>query len=294
MDNDINGETHGYRESKPRGRRSSYLGFLGAAYGHAVRMMVRQRRLILAVIVCLLPAALPIVVLMFAPPDADVGDARTFTLLAEHFHINGLAPLLALFFAAMLIGQDVEGQTIPYVLVRPIPRLAWVLGRFLAYGTVTAGTLAASIVLTFAACTTLEGLNFSAENLLMAAHYIGVAAVALLSYGALTMYLGAATKRPIVYGVALMFGWQPFAMLVPGLVDFLTFRKYTDAILPEAATGQAGRSVISEILEIQKQMFAVGEVQAILTLALVSAVFVALTVHAVRSREYAAAHAADH
>ncbi len=134
----------------PAVRRGSYAGFVAASFGHAARMMLRQRRLFLALIICSLPAAIPIIALFFAPADSDIGEEPIFALLVENFHIIGLAPLLALFFAAMLIGQEVEGQTIPYVLVRPIPRLAWVLGRFLAYGVVTTGILAVSILLTCA------------------------------------------------------------------------------------------------------------------------------------------------
>ena len=67
------------------------------------------------------------------------------------------------------------------------------------------------------------------------AHYSGVALLGLLAYGAVTMFLGAVTKRPIVIGVLLLYGWQRVATAVPGLIDFLTVQKYTDTLLPALA-----------------------------------------------------------
>ena len=203
-----------------------------------------------------------------------------------------MAPLLALFFATMLVGQDVENQTIPYVLTRPIPRSAWLLGRFIAYMIIATVLLGLSIALTFAASTSLEDLGFSGSDLQLLFHYLGVMVLALLAYGALTLFLGAATKRPVVYGVALIYGWQSLAMIVPGLVDFLTIRKYVEAVLPAVATMRDTQQGPDNVFTFDKQIYAVGAGESILTLALITAAFVVLTVVTVRAREYASAHAA--
>ena len=83
---------------------------------------------------------------VFAPRGEEL-----FVRLVENLYFRASAPLLALFFACMLVGEDVETHTIHYVLTRPVPRSAWVVGKFLGYCALTLLILVPSLALTFAA-----------------------------------------------------------------------------------------------------------------------------------------------
>ena len=100
----------------------------------------------------------------------------------------------------MLIGQDVESHTIPYVLTRPLPRSAWIIGRFLAYMMIACGIMGVSLALLFGACTTLQDFGLQRENLTLFAHFWMATCFGMLGYGALTMFLGAFSKRQMVLG----------------------------------------------------------------------------------------------
>jgi len=268
-----------------------YFSMVGAALGHALVMMLRRQRIILAAVIVLLPVLIPLAVAFLSNKEFSEDGRKTFTMLAEQLHINVLAPLLALFFATMLVGEDAESQTIPYVLTRPMPRSAWLLGRFLAYLSVAASVLLVSLILTFAGCTSLDDLGFNAIHLKLLAHYAAVALAALVGYGAVTVFLGATIKRPIVTGVVLLYGWQKLATTVPGVIDFFTIQKYTDALLPALAAQQDNVEVRSALLNFQKEVFLVSATRAGITLAVISLVFLVVTVWAVRWREYSAARA---
>jgi ABC-2 type transport system permease protein len=273
--------------------RVGYLGHVNASCGLALLTILRRPRLILATVIVMMPVMVPLLLAFLSKSAYAEQGNEVFVRLVERLQINSLAPLLGLFFASMLIGEDVEQQTLPYVLTRPIPRSAWVLGRYVAYLFISVAILSTSIFLTFAACTALAGIAFRQPDLLLLAQYLGVGVVALAAYGAVMMLLGAATKRPIVYGVLLLYGWQRLALIVPGLVDFLTIEKYTNAMLPALATQVGMQVAVQSILgEYNKQVFAVSALTAGATLAGVTLFCLAASVYVVRHREYAAWRAA--
>ncbi len=276
-----------------RPTRGGYFSYLTASLGQMLLMMMRQNRLILVSVITMLPVLIPLAIAFLSKSAfADEGNV-IFVKLMEDAHINTLAPLLALFFASMLVGEDVEMQTLPYVLTRPQPRSAWVLGRFLAYVLVAGTILFASILLCFLACTALSGLHAgNTDDLLLMFHYAGVGLLALVSYGAVAAWLGAYTKRPIVYGVLLLYGWQRFALLIPGLIDFLTIQKYTDTLLPQLATSSNRREIQTALGNYSKEVFEVSTRSALLSVIGITVVMILLCIYAVRHREYAASRAA--
>jgi len=262
-----------------------------ASFGHSLTLMLRRQRIILAAVITFLPVAIPVALVFLSTSQfAEAGNA-VFDKMAREAHINTLAPLLALFFATMIIGEDVESRTIPLMLTRPMPRSAWVLGRFAAYVLVTTAILGTSLFLTFAASTALADLSFDRDGLEKLLTYEFAMLLALLANGALALFLGAVTKRPIVIGVLFLYGWQRLATTVPGVVDFLTIMKYTNELLPVLveATDQAVRE---ELLAFKKREYLVGAGKAAAMLCAITAVLLGLSVAVVRFREYATDRAA--
>jgi ABC-type transport system involved in multi-copper enzyme maturation permease subunit len=270
---------------------SNFFGYTWSCFNHALLLMLRRSRLVLAVVVSLLPVLIPLALkFLSATAVADEGSV-VFVRLTQDLYLPLLAPLLSLFFATMLIGEDVEGQTLSYMLTRPMPRSAWVIGRFFAYLLVTTVMLLLSLGMVYVACTTLGGFNLSRATFVLLAHYSGLAVLSLLACGALSMFLGALTKRPIIYGVIFFFGWQRLVVQVPGLVDFMTLQKYIDMMLPRLATAREDTVMVDALMEFQRQVFVIDASKALATLLVISVVFIALSVAAVRWREYATSQA---
>ena len=289
----MNASTIESASPKPESRitHGGYVNALIAACGHTLLMILRRQRLILAAVITFLPALIPLAMAFLSASQFADNGAKTFVFMAENAYINMLAPLLALFFACMLVGEDAEAQTIPYVLTRPMARSAWVLGKFVAYVLVAYSILLVSLAMNFAACTALADFGFNAADLGVLAHYSGIAFLGLLAYGAVSVFLGATTRRPIVVGVILLYGWQRVARLVPGLIDFLTIEKYTDALLPRLASQRASIEVQTALGTFQKEVFLVSAAKAGATLIAITAVFLGMTVLAVRWRQYSSTRA---
>jgi ABC-type transport system involved in multi-copper enzyme maturation permease subunit len=268
-----------------------YSQFVSASFSHALLMMLRRRRVVLAAAVVLSPVIVPLA-LAFLSATAFAEDGnRIFVNLVESLYLKAMAPLLALFFGCMLIGEDVESETIPYLLTRPVPRSAMVIGRFFAYLAVASTILIVSIGMLFAGCTSLGNLNFGWETVPLLAHYEAVAVLALLSYGALAVFLGTLMKHPVIIGILFIFGWQPVALQIPGAADFLTIEKYLLAILPKLATERENPVVRTALAEFQKQQLLIDASTALLSLAAATIVLVGVSCLVVRWREYSAARA---
>lgn len=279
------GELAAFLGAKPAAR--GYGNAVRGSAGHAASLILRQKRLALVALVAFLPVLIPLAMAFLSRTQFVDGGNVIFVRLVEQLYISVLAPLLALFFAGMLVAEDVEMQTMPYILTRPIPRSGWVVGRFIAYLCVSVAILSVSITLTYLASATLANLKMTdRNNLILLAHYLGVTAAALAAYGSLAVFLGAFTKRPIVYGLLLLYGWQKIATVIPGLVDFLTIKKYVDALYPVLATQRAVVEVQTALGNFQKQVFMVSASRAGLVLAGVTAAFLIASIIAVRRREY--------
>jgi len=267
---------------KPRG----FWNGATAAFSHAATLMVRRQRLILAAIVALLPVAVPVATAFFNRGRYGEPGGPMMAILAERLHIHLLAPLLALFFATMLVGEEVEGQTMTYLLVRPTPKSSWIAGRYAAYLMVSSLILTSSVFLTYAACTALADFPVNAANTRLAAHYAVVAIAALAAYGALMVFLGAVTRRPIILGVVLLYGWEKLANVVPGVVDFLTIQKYAQALLPRLAGQRNVVEIQTELGTWEREVFLVDASKAAVVLCVIILAFLAMSVVTVRWREY--------
>jgi len=268
-----------------------YGRFLKASCSHALVMTLRRRNAVLAAAVALTPVLIPLALAFLSEAAYAEDGSLIFKRMVEALYLTAIAPLLALFFGSMLIGEDVESQTIPYVLTRPIPRSALVGGKYLAFMMISTAIMLPAIVLTFAACTVLGGISFSGAGTTLLAHYCGVTVMSLLGYGALCMLFGALFKRPIIVGVVAIFGWQRVALFVPGFIDFFTIEKYVQMLLPRLA-GEREKVVIQTALaEFHKKVYLISASKAVVALIVISMLLLWLTTFVVKRREYTAARA---
>jgi len=252
---------------------------------------LRHNRVLLANAIVLLPVLVPTVLAILTVARYPDAGRDIFLIMMEQVYLKAMAPLLALFFGCMLVGEDVEMDTMAYVQTRPVPRSAWVLGRFASYLVVSLGMLLGSEVLMYLACSGLGGIDMTAKHLLFALRYAGATAMAVVGYGALCALLGALVRWPVVVGVVFLFGWQRLANLVPGLVDFLTIEKYLTALLPAMAVSRKAAMIRTSLVSFNKQEMLISGPRALITLGCITLALLCLTVYVVRRREYASGRA---
>jgi len=271
-----------------------YMRFLGASMRHALINILRRKRTLLAGAFVLLPVVIPLALAAFTQNSFGNDGNKIFVKMLEELYLKALAPLLALYFGATLIGEDIENRTIPYLLTRPIPRSALVIGRFMAYIVVIAGLFIPAIFLTFIACTSLGGFPLSAGNIKFMLHYDFAIISGLIAYGAFCVCLGTFFKRPAITGIITLFAWQRLANIVPGVVDFLTIEKYITALLPPLAEARQSIDLnMAGYAQYQKEEFLIGATKSSIMLLLITVAMIALSIFILRWREYSQAKAVE-
>jgi ABC-2 type transport system permease protein len=187
--------------SVPRRSLSAEMSALAALFALTVRQHTHGRRLLVLALLYLVPCVLAILLRSLAKaPAADVATALEFALVFVLLP-HGLAPLTALLYAAGVVSDEVEEQTLTYLLLRSVPRWELYLTKLLATLCVTTLLVATAVALLYVAI--FAGMpEFWSEALPRAGVMIAVMTLAQIGYCALFGFLGLVTRRSLIAGIA--------------------------------------------------------------------------------------------
>lgn len=238
---------------------------------HVTRTVV-SRRFLIMVGLALVPAA---------PVLASVARGSQYTdVWLRHsvwfLHLQVIAPLVALIGATAAISEEVQDGTIVWMLVRPVSRPAFFIGRWLAIlvpvllaGTIGVIALAVILVTSGRAPGDLFG------------PIVQTTLLALVTYAAVFAALGACFRRPVIAGLVYAFGMEGLLANLPGTS-------------PEASIVHLARSMLmsmgsgwSEIGSEGGMTYPSGE-SAVATLVWVVAIALVCGCVGTRHRQYAA------
>src|SRR5579871_6740372 len=190
-------------------RRGFMLSALAALFILTLRQNLRGRRLLVLSLLFLLPVVLPGVIKWApdSPPPEALEFAFVFNLIP---HL--LAPLTALLYAAGAIQDEVEDQTLTYLLLRPLPRWA------LYWTRLAAAWLTTSVLTGLFTTLTLVVVYWNTPELWgdvlprRAAIVVGLMALAQVGYCSLFGIFGLGTRR-----VLSLFGGLIYSIVFEGL-----------------------------------------------------------------------------
>ena len=148
-------------------------------------------------------------------PDDDISGRQIYCLLCWWFVATFLLPWTTLYFAVQAVHGDIEDRTFQYLFVRPVPRSAILLGKWLAVALLSAACHVAGVALVYAAARVNEDfwLDGAEPHLLV----VFAAAMVLLAvaYAAVSVFFAAMFKRPLVLGTLFIVGGQLFLSQFP-------------------------------------------------------------------------------
>ena len=250
-------------------------------------MLWSRRTVFLALIVggpVVISIILRIVDLMNVPAmrvnGVKMGGSSIFGLLIWFLFLRFIVPILGIFYGTSLIADEVEDKTITYLFTRPIPRSAVLLGKYLAYLASTVLIVLPSVMLVYFLVVPIGGGGIAGAfpNLV---RDLGLLAVGLAAYGALFAAVGAWVKRPVLLGLFFAFGFEPFALAVPGYLKRFTIAFYTQGLVPEAMPQESLISLLQSFFH-----ETVSPLEGVLTLLVITGLTLALAARAVERREY--------
>lgn len=125
---------------------------LGTLFWVTLRQHCRARRLLVLVILFCLPGFFAVLIRTLAPHPVTIENGAIGNLellLIFYFIPHVLAPLAALLYASGMIQDEVEEQTLTYLLIRPLPRWGIYLAKLLATLAVTIPLITVFTTLTY-------------------------------------------------------------------------------------------------------------------------------------------------
>jgi hypothetical protein len=206
--------------------------------------------------------------------------AALFGLMIWFLYIRFIVPVLGIFYGTSLIADEVDDKTITYLFVRPIPRGAVLVGKYLAYFVCTTLLVLPSVVIVYFLTVPIGGGSIGAAFPALMID-LGVLAAGIAAYGALFAWVGARLKRPLVIGLVFIFGWEPGVLLFPGYLRRATIAYYLQGLIPHAMPQD---SAVSVLLQVFQEIPPVG--LSLGALAGVTLVGVWLAARAAETREY--------
>ena len=270
--------------------RTAGLFALGTLFSMTVRSLCRFRRLSVLVILFALPIGLAILVRVVNPNDFTPERSEPFyhleTLVAFYFMPHVLLPLTALLFAAGIIQDEVEDQTLTYLLIRPLPRWGLYAVKLIAAVFVAAILLAVFSALTEAAIWFGSGVMTRQEWMRRTADFVAAMLLALPAYAAVFGFLSLLFKRSLILGSAyiLLFEWMlsniPFVVREYTVMFYLRVLWMRWLSLPDRWSRN-----LKQTWQIDLELAPSAD-KAIATLATIAAVFLFLGAYLMATREF--------
>ncbi|MEZ6013501.1 MAG: ABC transporter permease [Planctomycetota bacterium] len=178
---------------------------------HLVELL-SSRRLLFAVLLAVLPAAMALVVAHVAPERRHFGPAMIHARATYLLLLQVVVPLGSLLVASGVIADEVEGRTITYLFTRSTSRAAVLLGRVAAVVLVVVPLYALSAWATALTASQRAGTMYpdAVRGMILAA------AFGALVYSLIGAVLGVVFKRALVASLAYAFAVEGFIANFPG------------------------------------------------------------------------------
>ncbi len=242
----------------------------------ALGRKARRTRIFFALSFLPVAVALVIKFSQFYSSEHHLEGGYAFANIIMLFYLQLIILILALFYGTSVCSEDVEGKTLAYLITRPVPRTAIVLGKYAAYTLLNVGMVALGLVFAFVALNFDNLGDLSLDLLLL--RYFAVLTLGLVAYTAFFTFLGGLLRRAIFFGLLFSFGWENVIQYFPGSTQRFAIVHYLKSFLPASSGGRF--SFLTFRLE------ATRPATALLILALITAGFLALACLVFSHKEY--------
>lgn len=257
-------------------------------FDFSIGHMLWSRRTIFMALVVGLPilvsAVLRAVVVLDVPAIRPTATGPAiFGMMFWGFFVRFAVPVLAVFYGTALIADEVEDKTITYLLTRPVPRGSVLLGKYLAYLVCTIAVVLPAVVLMWLLVVPIRGsLAVSFPDLVID---LGILATGFAAYGALFAFVGATFKRPLVFGLLFVFGWETLALALPGYLRQLTVAHYLQGLVPHGMPAESPLAMLQALFSAPPSL-----AESLVGLSVVTSAGLWLAARAVARREYVLEH----
>jgi ABC-type transport system involved in multi-copper enzyme maturation permease subunit len=214
-----------------------YLHALARVFSVFFSLGRKARRTRFFVVLSFLPVAVSLIIKLnqvFLGSHSFAG-LYFFTNIIMLFYLQFIILILALFYGTSVCSEEVEGQTLPYLITRPIPKPAIILGKYAAYVLIVIIMVSLGMLFSFAVLNFDRLLDSSIYPTLF--RYWGVLILGIIAYTAFFTFFGSFLRRSIFFGLLFSFGWENVIQYFPGSTQRFAIVHYLKSFLPSSSSG---------------------------------------------------------
>jgi ABC-2 type transport system permease protein len=197
--------------------RALPLSALFSLFTLTLRQQARGRRWMVLAVLFLIPAGIGVLARYYdAPPN------RLELIIVFYLLPHAMVPLAALVYTSGMVQDEIEDQTLTYLLMRPLPRWALYLTKLLATMALTIGMTVLFTFVTYAAIYWGTADLWDPMLTSRAPRTAALFALCLVPYCTLFGLMGLWTKRSLILGVL-------YILLIEGILANYEFvlRRWT-------------------------------------------------------------------
>ncbi len=163
---------------------------------------------------------------------AQTSSFGVFSILTAAVSLPFVAPMLTLFYASGVVIDDAEAGTLHYFLTRPFARRDLLVGKMLGNLMIVMFLFVPPFVLCYYLTLAGSGWQELGSRFPTLVRDLMAASLGIFAYSGLFSLAGTVLKRPLLFGLFFVFGWQAAASIVPGAIRYLTVTHYMHSLMP--------------------------------------------------------------
>src|SRR5213083_778771 len=192
-----------------------------------LRYLLGTRR----VIAMLFLSAIPfILALALAAARVTAFNSDLFQILMIPLFLQVVLIFVTLVNATALIREEIDDNTLPFLLTRPISKPALVTYEYVGYLIAVLVLLVPPLILAYGVTEAYRGLGFTTD-LDVLWGFLATTVLGSAAYGALFLFISVLIRRPLAGGLLIGFVWESVVGSIPGDVPKLSVIHYLRTIL---------------------------------------------------------------
>src|SRR5213083_3346827 len=192
-----------------------------------LRYLLGTRR----VIAMLFLSAIPfILALALAAARVTAFNSDLFQILMIPLFLQVVLIFVTLVNATALIREEIDDNTLPFLLSRPISKPALVTYKYFGYLIAVLVLRVPPLILAYGVTEAYRGLGFMTD-LDVLWDFLATTVLGSAAYGALFLFISVLIRRPLAGGLLIGFVWESVVGSIPGDVPKLSVIHYLRTIL---------------------------------------------------------------
>lgn len=213
---------------------------VGASISLALRRFTRSRFLFVCLLFALVPIMIAIGMTMFTSVASEsLREVHgVYEMLLHTVYLHFVILFTPFIFGMLVMRQDIDDQTLHFLVLQPIDRALIILGKYAAYLMLAFAICAVSLwSFYFILCISRFGVGavfsdlFSSGRIFVLLRETGVMLLALMAYGAIALV--ASSFFGSVWFSLFVFVWETGLAYLPSSLKLWTVSHYLHSLLPE-------------------------------------------------------------